>query len=104
MEGLIESTQTGGSRTTKLKRRSVDPASTTTSQQATPLNQGVITLGIAVEMSCPGDGCHQQSHGEQLLNVLNLAIIDLVASRNASPTPMAGSIAVPSYHSLKEVM
>ena len=47
---------------------------------------------------------HQQSHGEQSLSMLNLPIIDLVASSNDSPTPMTGSIAVPSYHSLKEVM
>ena len=42
--------------------------------------------------------------GEQSLSMSNSPIIDLVASSNDSPTPMAGSIAVPSYHSLKEVI
>ena len=31
-----------------------DPAT----QQVTPLNQGVVALGVAIEMSSPGDGCH----------------------------------------------
>jgi hypothetical protein len=35
-----------------------DPAS----QQVRPFDQGVVALGVAVQVSGPGDGCEQQAH------------------------------------------